>query len=36
MAALDTAKRIVIKIGSAILVEIETGQLREDWLKSKQ
>ena len=34
MAALDTAKRLVIKIGSAILVEAETGQLREGWLNS--
>jgi len=30
---LETAKRLVIKIGSAILVDSETGQLREDWLK---
>lgn len=34
MATLDTAKRIGIKIGSAILVDAETGQLREDWLQS--
>ena len=37
MAALDPlspSKRLVIKIGSAILVEPETGQLREDWLES--
>ncbi|MEP3890122.1 MAG: glutamate 5-kinase [Hellea sp.] len=37
MAALDplsVSKRLVIKIGSAILVETETGQLREDWLES--
>lgn len=34
MAALDTAKRLVIKIGSAILVDADTGQLREDWLES--
>jgi len=34
MAALETAKRLIIKIGSAILVDSETGQLREDWLES--
>ena len=34
MATLETAKRLVIKIGSAILVNTETGQLREDWLES--
>jgi len=37
MAALDyleSSKRIVIKIGSAILVDTETGQLREGWLES--
>jgi len=33
-AFLDTAKRLVIKIGSAILVDVETGQLREDWLEA--
>ena len=33
-ATLDTAKRLVLKIGSAILVNSETGQLREDWLES--
>ena len=33
-ATLDAAKRLVIKIGSAILVNPETGQLREDWLES--
>ena len=36
MAALDflsASKRLVIKIGSAILVDAETGQLREDWLE---
>lgn len=32
MAALDQAKRIVIKIGSALLVDAETGRLRKDWL----
>ena len=34
MAALDTASRLVLKIGSAILIDSETGQLREDWLGS--
>lgn len=37
MAALDplnTAKRLVIKIGSAILVDAEKGELRHDWLES--
>ena len=31
---LSTAKRIVVKIGSALLVDAVTGQLRIDWLKS--
>ena len=31
---LASAKRLVIKIGSAILVESESGRLREDWLAS--
>ena len=31
---LASANRLVIKIGSAILVESETGRLREDWLAS--
>ncbi|MEO1282317.1 MAG: glutamate 5-kinase [Pseudomonadota bacterium] len=30
----DAAKRIVIKIGSALLVDTETGQLKRDWLSS--
>lgn len=34
MAALDTTSRLVIKIGSAILINSETGRLREDWLES--
>ena len=34
MAALSDAKRLVVKIGSALLVDRETGNLREDWLKS--
>lgn len=33
MASLTAAKRIVIKIGSALLVDRETGALRSDWLK---
>ncbi len=34
MAALTDAKRLVIKIGSALLVDAETGKLRQDWLTS--
>ena len=34
MAALTDAKRLVIKIGSALLVDAKTGALREDWLTS--
>ncbi|MEM6307813.1 MAG: glutamate 5-kinase, partial [Pseudomonadota bacterium] len=34
MAALNTAKRLVVKIGSALLVDTATGQLRSDWLAS--
>lgn len=33
MAPLNTAKRIVVKIGSALLVDSETGELRLNWLK---
>lgn len=33
MAALTDAKRIVVKIGSALLVDRTTGELRADWLK---
>ena len=33
-ASLKTAKRLVIKIGSAIIIDSETGQLRGDWLES--
>ncbi len=33
MAALTDAKRIVIKIGSALLVDRTSGALRSDWLK---
>ncbi len=32
MATLSTAKRVVIKIGSALLVDRTTGALRSDWL----
>ncbi len=32
MATLSDAKRLVIKIGSALLVDRESGQLRADWL----
>ena len=34
MAALTKARRIVVKIGSALLVDAETGALRRDWLAS--
>lgn len=34
MATLTQASRIVIKIGSALLVDRDTGKLREDWLTS--
>jgi glutamate 5-kinase len=34
MAALSDAKRLVVKIGSALLVEAATGALRQDWLLS--
>ncbi len=34
MAALTDAKRLVVKIGSALLVDAETGQLRQNWLTS--
>lgn len=34
MAALSDAKRLVVKIGSALLVDRETGALRSDWLIS--
>ena len=32
MAALKDAKRLVVKIGSALLVDAETGALRQEWL----
>ncbi len=34
MAALTDAKRLVVKIGSALLVDAENGALRQDWLTS--
>ncbi|WP_424179899.1 glutamate 5-kinase [Yoonia sp. TsM2_T14_4] len=34
MAALNDAKRLVVKIGSALLVDAATGALRQDWLTS--
>ena len=34
MAALNAAKRIVVKIGSALLVDKTSGKLRLNWLKS--
>jgi glutamate 5-kinase len=33
VASLSAAKRLVIKIGSALLVDRETGQLRHDWVQ---
>lgn len=34
MASLSAAKRIVVKIGSALLVDHSSGALRQDWLLS--
>lgn len=34
MASLTGAKRVVVKIGSALLVDRSTGDLRSDWLHS--
>ena len=34
MEALTSARRIVVKIGSALLVDRATGQLRSDWLRA--
>ncbi len=34
MATLTTARRIVVKIGSALLVDAATGALRADWLRA--
>ncbi|MHA6261832.1 glutamate 5-kinase [Arenibacterium sp. CAU 1754] len=34
MASLSSARRVVVKIGSALLVDGKTGALRSDWLRS--
>ncbi len=34
MASLSDAKRLVVKIGSALLVDRDTGALRADWLRA--
>ncbi|MCR9145834.1 MAG: glutamate 5-kinase [Rhodobacteraceae bacterium] len=34
MATVSDAKRLVIKIGSALLVDRDSGQLRADWLRA--
>ena len=34
MASLNSAKRLVVKIGSALLVDRKTGALRADWLRA--
>ena len=34
MGALSDAKRLIVKIGSALLVDADTGKLRRDWLLS--
>ena len=34
MATLKGAKRVVVKIGSALLVSAEDGRLRKDWLST--
>jgi glutamate 5-kinase len=31
---LEDARRIVVKIGSALLVDQESGQIRHDWLRA--
>ena len=31
-ASLTSAKRLIVKIGSALLVDETTGQIRRDWL----
>ncbi|MBD3677952.1 MAG: glutamate 5-kinase [Rhodobacteraceae bacterium] len=33
MASLSSAKRLVVKIGSALLVDRDSGDLRSDWLR---
>ena len=34
MASLSSSKRLVIKVGSALLVDRDTGALRADWLRA--
>ena len=34
MATLSAARRIMVKVGSALLVDAATGALRADWLAS--
>jgi glutamate 5-kinase len=34
VATLETAKRLVLKIGSALLVDRESGELRQQWLEA--
>lgn len=34
MAAIEDAKRLVVKIGSALLVDRQTGRLRAEWLRA--
>lgn len=34
MATLNAARRLVVKIGSALLVDRQTGALRSDWLRA--
>ena len=34
MATLSAAKRLVVKIGSALLVDRASGKLRQDWLEA--
>jgi glutamate 5-kinase len=34
VGALSDAKRLIVKIGSALLVDADTGKLRRDWLLS--
>jgi hypothetical protein len=33
-SGLDTAERIVVKIGSALLVDEKGGEIRRDWLNA--
>jgi len=34
LVPISSSKRIVIKIGSALLIDSESGTLRADWLQS--